>query len=266
MSSHHDAGQFLKDATKTLYKKYGKVKGRRGWADMNEAMDHAAETKLCAQLTQPEYDHLSWHAMCWANDDPDTVRYFLPRMFEDMATDVETEVSDEMVIHSLNKSQWRIWPHDEITLIEDWFSAWWTAVLCFPALQPAPNGSLRLGFPHYRCASNCLKLIAFAGMEMKPFLDTWQERTSFEAIAQLVDFLIDLDGYLSAGEMHGWVKVWGSDGVDSERRDIVLKWLQSHQVAEKLEDAFFRPEFTSIATDISSALAFASRNLPYRTP
>lgn len=52
-------------------------------AEERVGLEAAGSRKPVKELTEPEFDHLAWHAACWDGEHPDALTYFLPRVLDE---------------------------------------------------------------------------------------------------------------------------------------------------------------------------------------
>lgn len=255
-----EAEQRLGAATRRIFNRFVGPRGRGVWADMDPPMKLAAETKRLDQLTDEEYFHLCWHALCWFPDQQFDVRYFLPRMLADLCSWDWSAMSvpSEMVCNALRRCRWKQWKAMDVQLIENWFAAWWDAAFAFPLNHPMWRGGLEMEPPEHRSLGNCLKLSAYAGIDVWPRLSQWREDASIRAGGQLAalidDVTFDRD---RAPRRTGWDTIWGTGtdaGIEPALDEGLSGWIFSTATRSQLENAFFKCDDSSLGSYISVAV------------
>lgn len=239
------AGLALRRAITNLWRHFGKTTGSAGWSDMAEDMARVAESKTLVQLTQEEYEHLGWHAMCWDRSNPDAVQYFLPRFLEDISTGhLAGPVPAELLMQALVDSNWQAWKPIEVEPVHRWFVAMWDR-----AMWQTPRW---FGGDAARPASEVFQWLAYVGVDVPPFMQAWQTHRSPYALLHLVSFILDCDWPLQTGAL-GWDKVWDSE-VPASVQSLIIRWLQSAEIRDWLERAFFETTDAEIGRWISMAI------------
>jgi hypothetical protein len=220
--------------------------GARPWADIDLPPERAdlPERGDVRSLSDADYRHLAWHGFCFDGDHPRTVKYFLPRLFEDWAN---PPFDLEMVVSYMNRCRWRTWPKEEVAAIDRF--------LC-------TRLSLDLAAePHWSYAhpvTRTFKLATFAGTEIGELFGVWASDTSIRARIHLARFITELFGYDQQYSVlrTQWDDLWAGDGVTAEAMDRIFRDLVSPCVRESLEAAFFSAGSDAHRKQLSDAVLY----------
>lgn len=194
------------------------------------ALEAAGSRTPVAELTGAEFKHLAWHAMCWDGKHPDTLTYFLPRVFDGHFSVGTTAVPTDFFLSNLRMAGWPSgWTDEQRDGVAGLLSAVWPAALAF---DPWDN----------RCprpADEVLWMTAVLRFDVGPLLDGWRRTRTVPAIGQLAQFLRATIGFLVPPFTSWWDDRWTREPLEPGVQQQVAGWLLSSETAEQLEAGFF---------------------------
>lgn len=175
------------------------------------------QNKPLRDLTGAELSRYAFKAMTTWGDEND-FRYFLPRIFELVASDELGYTDYEVTFGKLEYAKWQTWAGKEQVAINNYFRE-----LMEYAFEFGEEADV---------TTNYFSGIARAVEDVTPYLILWLEPLTKNRILTLRYFVIE-DSY-------------GSENPflceKQEQRKQIIDWLIHPQTVEKLEDAFFHDE------------------------
>lgn len=250
----NQAEEELLRATRHLWTLFGKGYGKSGWADQDNAMARAAETKRLGELTSEEFDHLAWHAMCW-DQSPEAIQYFLPRMLDDLAYRKQRRMDGAMLMLAFIDAGWKQWPSHQAEAVRRWFAAWWDAAMWFPD-SPIDGRSIRSA-ARERDVVSILPLLGLLEFDLPSLLHAWPGHPSPHRLSHLIRLIEDFKWNTLDGTIPDWSRLWGNVGVHIDTQNAVVSWLRSKPIHDWLEAAFFAATDDKERTRISTAMLMA---------
>jgi hypothetical protein len=211
-------------------------------------------SRMVRNLTEETFDHLSWHAMCWDRDHPETVWYFLPRLLDQQVASVfhrkvsEPQVKIEMLCEIIYGLDWRQWPNGRGVALEDaWRQIWRYATV--------EKRRERYG----DSVTALLLAVGFEVAELRAELSRWSICEGADVMAEAVSDSVKGTGAIDT--LDGWAEIWGNFGVTLERRLAMVEWFRDPATMELLEAGFFastEPEQQARISEASQLLGTVS--------
>jgi hypothetical protein len=196
------------------------------------------------QLTEEDLRTYAMDAMLtWG--DADDFRHFLPRTFELLASAERFTFADrEIVLATLYHAEWRTWPEQEQTAVQEFLLAAWRLVVEVPPEDDLNDAD---ELESWLCA------IAQAEGDLSPYFKTWLESSTAIAAWNLAT-MITRAGF-SFPHTRAKNAFWGGHRDQLEK---ISEWLGSAEVRKKLEGAMETFINEPCSEELFSALNFLS--------
>lgn len=223
------AKERLDAALSKLGKVFGKMRGSRYWTDPLETLEDSsdAESKPVGELTDYQYNHYAWHAVCLNSSRKNcllAIRYFLPRVAADLAYEGESPWCVPHFAWLLNEYEWREWPVAQVDALEEWIFAW--VEYC------AYTGEGEFGFDASDCAGIC-------GCDLDKFRLQWQERDSRTSVLWLAHQIErHWESLLNSAWPSRWQNYWWGPASEDFAVRFVGLMLRQRSIST-LAEAFF---------------------------
>jgi len=199
-------------------------------------------SKPLRELSEEDLEDYGFSALTtWGNED--VFKYFLPRMFE-ITCQIPTSYlpNQEIIFRKLNYAEWRDWPIDEKTAVEDFFMAAWEYLLACDE---------SFGWDDLLCS------IGQAVDDLTPYLKAWEE-SGLTGLWHLSEYIAD--EYLDVAQKHKlsdsfWQdKSYEGDPWCNDRTaqmNQVIEWLEKPSTCELLENAYLENPNHPLAASIA---------------
>lgn len=215
----------LKTATETLYttfKKYhvaGDLRGRSCDCCVTHEEIRLLLSKPLTDLSEDEISPFFRSAISTFGNVED-FKHFLPRILELMQNSNSDILDDFMCYEKLNYSEWETWEAQEITAIDNYFTALWTKIIS------SESSSIR-------DIESALEIICKYTSIDKAF-EIWEKHISKNNLIFIIETALN--------------------GYQFSNNDISIKfskWIKTKPVLDKIEALFFKTEDNELASRIS---------------
>jgi len=227
------------DGLTHVFKRYG---GSPHWSDPLDARDSSATvTHSVWELTDDEYRDFCWHAVSLggpAESQQLAIRYFLPRVAQDIALDQRAPWCDGHLAFLLNTFDWRSWPQPEREAIETWFGTW--------IEHRTLSGDWR--------RSSATSTAGICGFDFQKFFHTLRERERGLSIQWLAQSIEDhWESLLQTGWPERWHGYWGTHTAQPRFAVKFIVLLLRKSSRRILESAFFHEVDLAAQSCLSAA-------------
>ena len=200
------------------------------YAGITEAAAARLQARPLRELAPADLDLYSRHALTVWGDDRE-YRHYLPRMLELLAVDPGwTDAS--LLVERLQAAPWSEWPEDERGAVVRFLDALWAWYL-----EQEPESAN---------ASDLLRGIGLAGLDLGPYVERWRAQWSHNAIWQRAVLILLEEPDLLATRSVG--RRW-----HPKDRPIVNAFVLSADTRQALEDAYLAQPDRSGARDLARA-------------